>query len=125
MSAENLDAGKVLQVRIFEARPNKLFSDEHRASVRFLRYSQPVECAECGHRSKSHWTSLWSFKAMDVKGSQFVLRSATGTVHAPLTPVCGTHPLAVAEMPPLPPRVRKRRKIAGPPADQPGDQRSL
>lgn len=107
-----MDWTKVLQVGFFEAKPNKMFTEEQRQSIRFLRYSHPVECAECGRRSKSHWTSLLSFQAMDMRGTSIVLRSATGKIHAPLTPVCGSHPLAVAEMPPLPPRKRKKKANA-------------
>lgn len=106
--AKQLDWEKVQQVLIFEAKPNKLFSEEQRATVRFLHYVLPVECAECGRRSKSHWTSTLSFQAMDAKHSFLVLTSATGKVHPPLTPVCGSHPLAAAEAPPLSPRIRKR-----------------
>ncbi len=98
------------QVWLREAKPNKMFTEEMRRLVRFLRYSQVVECAECGKRSKSHWTMLASFKAMDMKGSFGVLRSATGKVHMPLTPVCGIHPLALEEMAPLPARKRKLTK---------------
>ena len=104
-----LNPDKVLQVHLFEARPNKMFSEEHRQAVRFLRFNIPVECAECGRRSKLHWTSLFSFKAMDMKSSFVILRSGTDKVHAPLTPVCSSHPMAAAEMPPLPPRKRKPR----------------
>lgn len=85
------------------------FSEDQRQMVRFLHYSHPVECAECGRRSRYHWTSLFSFQAMDMKGSFMVLRSASGKVHPPLTPVCGAHPMAPAEVPPLPPRKRKPR----------------
>lgn len=106
----DIDFAKVLQVRLSEAKPNKLFSEDERSLVRFLRYNLPVECAECGRRGKSMWTSRASFQAMDMKGSFGVLRSATGKVHAPLTPVCGSHPLAVAEMPPLLPKERRPRK---------------
>lgn len=100
----------VLQVQLREAAPNKMFSEAQRAAVRFLHYSRSVECAECGRRSRHHWTSLLSFQAMDFEGSYGVLRSATGKVHAPLSPVCGKHPLATAEMPLLQARKRNARK---------------
>ncbi len=110
--SKKIDPVNILEVGLFEAKPNKMFSEEQRQTVRFLRFSHAVECAECGRRSKSHWTSLLSFQAMDTRGRDFTLRSATGKVHAPLTPVCGNHPLAVAEMPPLPARKRKPKAKA-------------
>ncbi len=104
----------VVQVQISEAKPNPMFTEEQRALVRFIHYSHPVACAECGRRSKHHWTSLISFQAMDMKGSTFTLRSATGKVHLPLTPVCSAHPMRAAAMPPLPPRkrVKKSKELA-------------
>ena len=99
----------VLQVGLYEAKPNPLFTEAQRATVRFLHYSRAVACAECGRRSKHHWTSLFSFLAMDTRGRSFVLQSATGKVHPPLTPVCSSHPMAPAETPPLPPRERKKK----------------
>ena len=94
-----LNFDNVLQVKLLDAKPNKMFTEWQTATTKFLRYNRAVPCAECGKRSKSHWTQLVSFQAMDMSGSSFVLRSASGKVHAPLTPVCGTHPLAVAEFP--------------------------
>jgi len=107
--SDELKWNDVLQVQMFEAKPNPMFSEDQRGTVRFLHYSRPVECAECGRRSKYHWTSLISFKAMDMSGNTpgFTLRSSTDKVHPPLTPVCTAHPMAAAEMPPLPPRKRK------------------
>jgi hypothetical protein len=107
MTQEEWD--QVLKVELHEAKPNPMFDEWQRATVRFLRYSHPVECAECGRRSKSHWTSLFSFQAMDFKGSSFVLQSATGKVHPPLTPVCVAHPMGPAVTPALPPRKRKKK----------------
>ena len=37
-----------LVVGLYEARPNKMFTEEQRATVRFLRYNQLVACSECG-----------------------------------------------------------------------------
>jgi len=95
--AKELNWDNVLQVSLHEAKPNPLFSEAQRATVRFLRYSRAVPCAECGRKSKSHWTSLFSFEAMDAQGRSFVLRSKTGKVHPPLAPVCGRHPMAPKE----------------------------
>lgn len=85
---------KLLQVELLEAKPHPMFTEWQRATLRFLRYSQAVACAECGKRSKHHWTSLFAFQAMDTKGKSFVLRSKTGKVHPPLTPVCRNHPMS-------------------------------
>lgn len=98
---EELKWENILQVQLIEAKPNKMFSEDQRASIRFLRYSRAVKCAECGRKRKLHWTSLLSFKAIDMKTPSFVARSATNIVHPPLTPVCTDHPLALAEMPPV------------------------
>lgn len=106
---KKLNPEHVLQVHLLEAKPNKMFTAEQTAAVRFLHYSHLVECAECGKRCKYHWTSLFSFQAMDFKSSIFVLRSSSGKVHPPLTPVCGSHPMAPAETPPLPKRIPKRK----------------
>ena len=38
----------ILYVSIREAKPNTLFTEEQRQSIRFLIYSKPVACAECG-----------------------------------------------------------------------------
>lgn len=107
MTQEEWD--QVLKVDMYEARQNPMFTEQQRQTVRFLRYSHPVECAECGRRSRRHWTSLFSFQAMDMNGTSFVLGSASGKVHPPLTPVCGAHPMGAAVMPPLPPRKRKKK----------------
>jgi hypothetical protein len=80
-------------VQIFEARPNRMFTEEQRATVRFLRYSKAVPCAECGRKSKTHWTLLISFKA---KTMAAIIPKDSGKVHMPLTPVCRSHLLAPA-----------------------------
>ena len=84
-----------LGVQIFEAKPNKLFSEEQTALVRFLRYSQPVACAECGKRSKHRWTVLYSFKALDLAA---IVPTESDKTHPPLTPVCRSHLLKPAAM---------------------------
>lgn len=84
-----------LQVLLFEAKPNKMFSDEQTATIRFLRYTQAVPCAECGKSSKHHWTVLYSFKATSMVPGMLTLQES-GKVHLPLTPVCRDHPLAPA-----------------------------
>jgi hypothetical protein len=80
-------------VQIFEAKPNRMFTEEQRATVRFLRYANAVPCAECGRKSKTHWTLLISFKA---KTMAAIIPKDSGKVHMPLTPVCRSHLLAPA-----------------------------
>lgn len=100
------DDYRELVVQILEAKPNKMFTEEQRSWVRFLRYSRSVPCAECGKRRRIHWTMLCSFIAKNM--GQFVLTGET--VRMPLTPVCSEHPLAVA---------RKENDPVGQP-DRPG-----
>jgi hypothetical protein len=53
-----------------------------------MRYSRAVARAECGRRSKTHWTQLVSFKAHSLDGTSFLLeKTGSGQVHPPLTPV--------------------------------------
>jgi hypothetical protein len=82
----------ILYVEIREAKPNKMFSEQQRAMVRFLLYNKPVVCAECGKKAKVMWTMLCQFKAGDMKRSFVVLQM--GASRAPLTPVCDEHPLS-------------------------------
>ena len=89
-----INGAKLLQVEILEARPNKMFTEWQRATVRFLRYSKPIRCAECGKRTKHHWTSLFAFQALDASGASFTLKSRSGKLHQPLTPVCRNHPMS-------------------------------
>jgi hypothetical protein len=70
-----------------------MFTEEHRASIRFLQYSQLVACSECGRRSKTHWTALYSFEAQSFG---FLVLERFGKVHRPLDPVCRSHILAMA-----------------------------
>ena len=97
-----------LFVGLYEARPNKLFTEDERAMVRFLRYNQPVACSECGRRSKTHWTVLYSFEAHSMG---FLVPKRSGKVHRPLDPVCRGHILAAASWTP-PPGKRARKKVA-------------
>lgn len=79
-------------VSIFEAKPNKMFTEEQRELVRFLRYSgATVPCAECGKRKATHWTMLCSFQAVTITT---IVPLKSGKVHIPLTPVCQSHLLA-------------------------------
>ena len=88
-----------LIVGLYEAKPNKMFTEEQRAAVRFLRYSQAVPCAECGRRSKTHWTVLYSFEAQSLG---MLIPKRSGTVHMPLAPVCRAHILVLAAWAPPP-----------------------
>ena len=80
-----------MYVQILEAKPNKMFSEAHRQLVRFLRYSEYVRCAECGHRKRTLWTMLCSFQALDMA---MIVPKRSGRIHLPLTPVCQTHLMA-------------------------------
>jgi len=84
---------RILCVQICEAKPNKLFSEQQRESIRFLRYNQHVPCAACGKKVRIHWTMLCQFKAGDMNRNHFELQLYPQSF-APLTPVCGDHPLA-------------------------------
>lgn len=81
----------IIGVQICEALPNKMFTEQHRALVRFLRYTAPIPCAECGKRRRIHWTLLFSFQAMSMG---FLVPVKSGKIHLPLTPVCTNHILA-------------------------------
>lgn len=103
---ESAEKGEPLVVGLYEARPNKMFTEEHRQMVRFLRYNQLVACAECGRRSKSQWTVLYSFEAQSMG---MLIPQRSGKVHRPLDPVCRVHLLALAPWTP-PPRKRKPKE---------------
>ena len=87
-----------LIVQLFEAKPNKMFTEAHTRHVRFLRFNAAVPCAECGKRSKHHWTVLYSFKAMSLA---VLVPKESDKVHPPLTPVCRSHILKPARSPVL------------------------
>ena len=56
-----------------------------------MRFTVAVKCAECGRRSKHHWTQLCSFQARTLAA---IVPNKSGKVHSPLTPVCRGHLLA-------------------------------
>jgi hypothetical protein len=87
---------EILVVQILEAKPNPMFTEEQRAAVRFLRFNQTVPCAECGHRRKVMWTMLCEFYAHSLSAPPGLPVLGKGKKHAPLTPVCGDHPLGPA-----------------------------
>ncbi len=86
-----------LYVQILEAKPNKMFTEDQRQSVRFLRYSRYVPCAECGKKGRLMWTMLCTFIAHNL--GSFAL-AQSGKRHPPLTPVCSAHPMGPALEPP-------------------------
>ena len=80
----------MLYVEILEVKPNKMFTEEQRQSIRFLRYNGKISCAECGKKGKVMWTMLCEFEA---KTFEKDIIEKSGKVHQPLTPVCKEHPL--------------------------------
>jgi hypothetical protein len=86
---------EILAVEIVEAKPNKMFSEEQRAAVRFLRFNQTVPCAECGKRRKVMWTMLCEFYAYNFNAPALVMPKPEKK-QPPLAAVCGCHPLAPA-----------------------------
>jgi hypothetical protein len=80
-----------------EAAPNKMFSEEQRATIRFIRFSEPVPCCACGKRKKHHWTSVEPFRAVIFpKHFGIVLKAGEGPIHIGIAPVCRDHLLAAA-----------------------------
>jgi hypothetical protein len=89
------NVSEILYVQILEAKPNKMFTEEQRAAVRFLRFNRAVPCTECGKRRKVMWTMLCEFRAYDFNAPGLVLPKPK-KVHKPMDEVCGDHPLAPA-----------------------------
>ena len=96
-------------VQLLPAKPNQMFSAEVTRAVVFLRYSQAVPCAECGKRSKYHWTMRLSFAAHRMAPGMFTL-AESGQVHIPLAPVCRDHLLLPTALPPVPAKPRGKRR---------------
>ncbi len=65
------------EVRLFDAKPNKMFPDWLTARLRFLRYARAVPCACCGRLRKHHWTMLMSFR-VGIFGKHFFRRWQCG-----------------------------------------------
>lgn len=86
-------------IGVLEAKPNTIFTEEQRAAVRFLRYDGAVACAECGRRTKSHWTMLCSFEAKTFPKGLALTLADSGKTHLPFSPVCHAHPIAPAHVP--------------------------
>lgn len=80
----------ILWVQILEAKPNKMFTEDQRQGILFLRYSRWIPCMECGKKRKVMWTALYEFVAHNL--GPFSLQQS-GKIHPPLTPVCGDHPI--------------------------------
>lgn len=94
MGKKSQDNADYNEVRVFEAKPNKSWPDWMTERIRFLKYYRPVACAACGKKSKNHWTSLSSFRAV-ILGQTHLIVIPDPTVHLPLTPVCGAHPFEI------------------------------
>jgi hypothetical protein len=78
-----------MEIRI----PEQQLKDIARVVRRVLLGFLARPCAECGRKSKTHWTLLISFKA---KTMAAIIAKDSGKVHMPLTPVCRSHLLAPA-----------------------------
>lgn len=89
---------ELLKVEILDAKPNPMFSEAQRKLVRFLRFSRSVRCAQCGKKLRIHWTMLCQFipQVGFGKNDKPTFALQPGKSLAPLTPVCGDHPLAIA-----------------------------
>jgi len=85
----------LLYVNVCEAKPNPMFTEAQRASIRFLLYNKSVPCAECGKKRRKHWTMMCEFLAHSM-GVDHPFAIKSGLVHPPLAPVCGDHLLAPA-----------------------------
>lgn len=85
----------LLWVEVLEAKPNPLFTEWQRSTVKFLRYNRHVVCAECGRKRRLHWTMLCDFKCSSMVTGRFTLLDGKKT-HLPLTPVCSDHMLQPA-----------------------------
>jgi len=81
---------QILQVRICEAKPNKMFTELQTSLIRFLIYNQAIKCARCGKKKKRMWTMLCQFRAQNFGN---LLLDDGGMSFAPLTPVCDDHPV--------------------------------
>jgi hypothetical protein len=82
---------EILYVSICEGKPNAMFTEQQRQSIRFLIYNKPVVCAECGKKFKKMWTMLCQFTAPTMAN---LVMAESGKSHLPLTPVCNDHLLA-------------------------------
>lgn len=80
----------LLVVEIMEAKPNKMYAEEERQTIRFLRHNHSVECASCKKKRRVMWTMLCEFEVPE----EYAFRlQPSGIVLAPLTPVCQDHVL--------------------------------
>ena len=97
---------QIYLIAVNECKPNPLFTERQHSLTRFLRFSGPVPCAECGRRSRTHWTQLGTFSVMNEY--QFSLQRGE-KVHLPMSPVCTKHILTDAELPLAIPKAKKAR----------------
>lgn len=102
-------------VAVTPPKPNKLFDEWSHNTTRFLTFSKAVPCAECGKRSKHHWTSLASFSVMLERLFTLV---PSEKVHLPFTPVCSRHPIGPAIVPERKPKPAAKKEAAQKPHRQ-------
>lgn len=98
---------QIYLIAVNECKPNPLFTERQHSLTRFLRFSGPVPCAECGRRSRLQWTQLATFRVM--REEQFTLQAGE-KVHLPMAPVCTKHILADADIAPRAEGKKKARK---------------
>jgi hypothetical protein len=91
-SKKGVDPSRLLWVSIYEAKPNPMFTEWQRSTIRFLTFNRAVKCAACGKKKRGMWTMLCDFKAVDMESSFGVAKNYPQTF-APLTPVCSDHPI--------------------------------
>jgi hypothetical protein len=93
--SDSVEDEDLLTVEVLEPKPNPMFTEATRQWVRFLRFNHYVPCAECGKMKKTLWTMLVEFYAFSMD-PEIIFSETLEKKHAPLTPVCGDHPLAPA-----------------------------
>lgn len=83
------DPDKLPPITYLRPRPNKMFSPEITALLRFAHLRDPQPCASCGKGMSKMWTMLCPFHSTYEQG----LTLLNGPELAPLTLVCDDHPI--------------------------------
>lgn len=80
----------IAEAELFEAKPNRMFTEAMRRLVVFLRFKKAVPCEHCGRRSRWHWTMRVPFRAASPAGFIMALGDK---VLLPGSPLCRKHPM--------------------------------